>query len=100
MMEATQMAAVLEAPAKSLADAPQLLIHWSSPWEEFVTSIRPAVRRSPKPLAGEAPTKIFPVRGMVAGWILESALLAAAMVLPAKIASIEPYEPPVSPKYD
>lgn len=100
MIEATQMAAVLKAPAKSLDDAPQLLIHWSSPWEEFVTSIRPAVRRSPKPLAGEAPTKIFPVRGMVAAWILESALLAAAMVLPAKIASIEPYEPLVSPKYD
>jgi len=100
MIEAAQMASVPEASATSLDDAPQLLIHWSSPWDEFVTSIGPAMRRSPRPLAAEAPTKILPVRGMFAAWILESALLAAVIVIPAKIASIEPYVPPVSPKYD
>ena len=99
MIEATQMAAVQE-PLKTLHDVPQLLIHWSSPWEEFVTSIRPALRRSGKPLAGEAPTKILPFRGMALAWVLESVLLAAAIVLPAKLASLQPYVPPVAPKYD
>jgi hypothetical protein len=99
VIEATQMAAVQE-PLKCLHDVPQLLIHWSSPWEEFVTSIRPALRRSGKPLAGEAPTKIFPARGIAVAWLFESALLAAAIVLPAKLASLQPYVPPVAPKYD
>lgn len=99
MIEATRMAAVQE-PLKSLHDVPQLLIHWSSPWDEFATSIRPALRRSGKPLAGEAPTKIFPLRGMAVAWLFESALLAAAIVLPAKLASLQPYVPPVAPKYD
>jgi hypothetical protein len=101
VIEATQMAAVQDASAvKSLHDVPQLLIHWSSPWEDFVTSIRPAMRRSGKPLAGEAPTRIFPFRGMAAAWALEGVLLAAAIVLPAKLASLQPYVPPVAPKYD
>jgi hypothetical protein len=95
------MAAVLEANAvKSLHDVPQLLIPWSSPWEEFITSIRPALRRSGKALAGEAPTRIFPFRGMAVAWVLEAGLLAAAIVLPAKLASLQPYLPPVAPKYD
>ena len=93
------MAAVQER-VKSLHDVPQFLIPWSSPWEEFTTSIRPALRRSGKPLAGEAPTKIFPFRGMVVAWVFECVLLSAAIVLPAKIASMQPYVPPVAPKYD
>lgn len=101
MIEATKMASVQETPAiKSLHDVPQLLIHWSSPWEEFITSIRPALRRSSRPLAGEAPTKIFPLRGILAAWVLECALLTAAIVVPAKLASMQPYVPPVQPKYD
>ncbi len=75
------------APAPSLSP-PRLLIEWSSPWEEFVTALRPALSKSPKQLAGEAPTGLFPYRGIVAGWILEAALLAAATVLPAKIAVV------------
>jgi len=99
VIEATQMATVQE-PLKSLHDVPQLLIPWSSPWEEFVTSIRPALRRSGKALAGEAPTKIFPIRGMALAWVLEGVLLSAVIVLPAKLASLQPYVPPVAPKYD
>ena len=92
--------ATVQQPLKSLHDVPQLLIHWSSPWEEFVTSIRPALRRSAKPLAGEAPTKIFPFGGIAVAWLLEGLLLAAVIVLPAKLASLQPYVPPVAPKYD
>jgi len=99
VIEAAQLAGTQE-PVKWLHDVPQFLIPWSSPWEEFVTSIRPALRRSGKPLAGEAPTKIFPFRGMVVAWVLEGVLLASAIVLPTKLASLQPYVPPVAPKYD
>jgi hypothetical protein len=100
VIEAAQMATVQLTPVKSLHDVPQLLIPWSSRWDDFITSIRPALRKSPRPLAGEAPIQIFPFRGMVAAWVLESALLTAAIVIPAKLASLQPYVPPVRPKYD
>jgi hypothetical protein len=78
----------------------KLLVEWSSPWEEFYTAIRPALARSPEPLAGEARTGLVPYRGMFASWILEGALLAIAMVLSQKLALLRPYEPPALPKYD
>ncbi len=83
-----------------LSDAPRLLVEWSSPWEEFVTAVRPALRRSPKRLAGEAPVGMFPARGMLAGWILEIALLAAAVILPGKLSRLQPYTPLPKPRYD
>src|SRR5690348_15258420 len=83
MSEAAKMA-----PAPSISP-PRLLIEWSSPWDEFVTAIRPALAKSPKRLAGEAPTGIFPYRGILAGWILEALVLAAATVLPGKIAFVK-----------
>lgn len=81
-------------------DAPKLLVEWSSPWEEFLTAIRPALARSPKALAGEARTGLFPYRGIIVSWVLEVALLVAAVVIPAKLATLRPYAPPVIPKYD
>ncbi|HZQ25479.1 MAG TPA: hypothetical protein VFA89_22010 [Terriglobales bacterium] len=81
-------------------DAPKLLVEWSSRWEEFVSSIRPALAHSDKRLAGEARTDLFPLRGMVTSWIVEIALLIAVVVLPAKLASMRPYTPPTPPKYD
>lgn len=79
---------------------PRLLVEWSSPWEEFKTAIRPALRKSPKRLAGEAPVGIFPYRGMLASWVLEILALIAAIVLPPRIASLQPYTPPPMPKWD
>jgi hypothetical protein len=84
----------------SVSDAPRLLIEWSSPWQEFVSAIGPALGRSPKRLAGEAPVGMFPARGMVAGWIAEIALLVAAVILPGKLAGVQPYTPLPKPKYD
>jgi len=81
-------------------DAPTLLVEWSSPWQEFRTAIRPALQRSPEALGGEAPVGLFPYRQMLASWVLEVALLVLAIVLPAKLASLQPYEPPPLPKYD
>jgi hypothetical protein len=84
----------------SVSDAPRLLIEWSSPWQEFVGAIGPALGRSPKRLAGEAPVGMFPARGMVAAWVAEIALLVAAVILPGKLASVQPYTPLPKPKYD
>ncbi|HET7441688.1 MAG TPA: hypothetical protein VFJ47_10330, partial [Terriglobales bacterium] len=80
--------------------APKLLVEWSSRWEEFVSSIRPALGRSRRPLAGEAHSGLFPFRGILVSWLLESALLVTAIILPEKLASMRPYTPPPMPKYD
>ena len=78
----------------------KLLVEWSSPWQEFRTAIRPALSKSPVPLAGEARTELFPYRGMLAGWAAELVLLLAAVILPARIASLTPKPLPTFPKYD
>jgi hypothetical protein len=81
-------------------DAPKLLVEWSSPWQEFVTAIRPAMGRSGERLAGEARSGLFPYRGMMVSWALEAALLIAVIVVPARLAKMRPYLPPSLPKYD
>jgi hypothetical protein len=83
-----------EVPLAQLHDAPKLLIEWSSRWDEFVTSIRPAFARRGPRLAGEAPHGLFPYRGMVAAFFLEAFLLFVVMVLPRQIARLRPYAPP------
>jgi hypothetical protein len=85
----------LEEPVR-VHDEPKLLIEWSSRWDEFVTSIRPALSRSGPRLAGEAPYGLRPYRGMAASWMIEAFLLFAAIVLPMKIAQLRPY---VAPKF-
>jgi hypothetical protein len=81
-------------------EPPRLLVEWSSPWQEFKSAIRPALRKSPKRLAGEAPVGMFPYRGMLVSWVLECLLLIAVIVLPARLASLRPYAPPPLPKWD
>ena len=78
----------------------KLLVEWSSPWQEFLSAIRPALKRSPQPLAGEARTGLVPYRGMLASWIVEAALFAIAIMLSQAIDKLRPYEPPSMPKYD
>jgi len=81
-------------------EPPRLLVEWSSPWQEFKSAIRPALRKSPKRLAGEAPVGMFPYRGMLTTWLLECLVLIAAIVIPARLASLRPYAPPPLPKWD
>ena len=81
-------------------DAPQFLIEWPSRWDEFRSAIRPAMGRSAERLAGEAQTGLFPYWGILISWTFELAFLVAIIVLPAKLASMRPYEPPPRPKYD
>jgi hypothetical protein len=78
----------------------KLLVEWSSPWEEFLTAVGPALKRSPSPLAGEARSGLFPYRGMLACWAIEAAFLILIIVIPSRLASLRPYEPPALPKYD
>ncbi|MGA8761277.1 MAG: hypothetical protein WB562_00155, partial [Candidatus Sulfotelmatobacter sp.] len=87
-------------PAIVVQDGPKLLVEWSSPWEEFVTSIRPAFGRSGERLAGETPYGVFPYRGLLAAWVLEAFLLFVIIVLPRHIARILPYAPPKVRPYE
>lgn len=81
-------------------DGPKLLVEWSSRREEFLTAIGPALGRSPKRLAGEAQTGLFPYWGILVSWAFELLLLVAVIVIPGKLASMQPYEAPAKPKYD
>src|SRR5258708_26832917 len=81
-------------------EPPRLLVEWSSPWEEFKTSVRPALTKSPKHLAGEAPIGMFPYRGMLMTWGLEVLLIILLIPIPARLASLHPYAPPPIPQSD
>jgi hypothetical protein len=81
-------------------EPPRLLVEWSSPWQEFKSAFGPALSRSPKRLAGEAPTGMFPFRGMVAGWLLECLLLIAVLVLPGRIITLDLPLPATRPQAD
>jgi len=83
-----------------MTDAPKLLVEWSSPWQEFVSSLGPALGRSPARLAGEAQTGLFPLRGILLSWGLQAIFLAALIWIPARLAGMRPYVPPAPPKYD
>jgi len=66
-----------------LNEVPQLLVQWSSPWEEFVSSLGPALRRSPPALDAEAKAGLFPWRGILAASLVEiAAVMATAMAHP------------------
>jgi len=75
-------------------DVPKLLVEWSSPWQEFVSSVGPALARSQSRLAGEAPYGIFPYRGMIPCLLLEAFLIFAAIVIRVKIQELRPYIAP------
>ncbi len=81
-------------------DAPRLLVDWSSPWQEFVTSVRPALLRSERRLAGEAPFGLVPLRIMIPSYVLEAFLIAAAIFVQVKIAELRPFVAPRFSSHD
>src|SRR6266851_5140993 len=93
-------AEIIPETVSPLPEPPRLLVEWSSPWEEFKSAIRPALRRPGKQLAGEVPTGLFPYRGLLASWLAELLLLWLVIVLPSRLESLRPYAPPPMPKYD
>jgi TonB family protein len=80
--------------------APQFLVEWSSPWREFFTSIKPALRRSDARLAGEAPFGLIPLRIMLPSYFLEAFLILAAIFVQIKIAELRPYVAPRLSSHD
>lgn len=65
--------------------APQLLVNWTSPWQEFLGALGPALRRSPPKLRMEARAGLFPVRGMALSLLFEAVALATAIAHPARV---------------
>lgn len=83
-----------------LHDAPKLLVEWSPPWREFVGSIRPAMGRSERRLAGEAPFGLLPLRIMVPAYLLEAFLIFAAIAIQVKITQMRPFVVPRLSQHD
>ncbi len=90
----------LEESVVEAYDAPNLLVDWSSPWREFVTSIRPALVRSERRLAGEAPFGLIPLRIMIPSYVLEAFLIFVAIVVQVKIAEMQPFVAPRFSSHD
>jgi len=81
-------------------DAPELLVEWSSPWHEFVTSVRPALVRSERRLAGEAPFGLIPLRIVIPSYLIEASLIFAAIFLQVKVAQLQPFVAPRFSSHD
>ena len=86
--------------AVEVHDAPKLLVEWSSPWQEFVDSIRPALARSERRLAGEAPFGLIPLRIMLPSYFLEALLIFAAIAIQIKVAQLRPFVAPRFSRHD
>ncbi len=89
----------LEEPV-AVHDAPKLLVEWSSPWHEFLGSIGPALARSERRLAGEAPFGLIPLRIMVPSYLLEAFLIFAAIAIQVKVAELRPFVAPRFSSHD
>ena len=86
--------------AAELHDAPKLLVEWTPRWREFVGAIRPALSRSERSLAGEAPFGLIPLRIMVPAYLLEAFLIFAAIAIQVKIAELRPFVAPRFSRHD
>ncbi len=86
--------------AVELHEAPKLLVEWSPPWREFVTSIGPALARSEARLAGEAPFGLIPYRIMIPSYLLEAFVILAVIIVPVKLALLRPYVAPKLSSHD
>jgi hypothetical protein len=86
--------------AVEVHDAPKLLVEWSSPWREFLGSIGPALARSERRLAGEAPFGLIPLRIMLPSYFLEALLIFAAIAIQIKVAELRPFVAPRFSRHD
>jgi hypothetical protein len=81
-------------------ETPKLLVPWSSRWEEFVGSIKPALARSEARLAGEAPFGLIPFRIMIPSYVVEACLILSAIFIKVKIDELRPYALPALSSHD
>ena len=84
----------LEEPVLQMNEGPRLLVEWSSPGREFLSSIKPALSRSERRLAGEAPFGLIPLRIMIPSYVLEAFVILAAIFVQIKIEELRPYVVP------
>lgn len=90
MSQTTQVVAVPAVEEKTLPPGPNLLIEWSSPWQDFSSSIGPAFSRSPAKLAGEAPFRMLPLRKIASVWVGECIFLFLMIWLPTHLERLRP----------
>lgn len=69
---------------------PQLQVEWSSRWQEFLSSVKPALSRSSARLAGEAPFGLIPLRIMLPSYFLEAFAIFAFIAIQVKVAELRP----------
>jgi hypothetical protein len=86
--------------SRTVDDGPELLVHWSSPWSEFRSSIKPALSRSEARLAGEAPFGLVPFRIMMPSYVVEAFLIMAVIFVKVKIEEMRPYVAPRLSSHD
>jgi hypothetical protein len=86
--------------AIQLHDAPKLLVEWSPRWQDFVTSIRPAMSRSTAHLAGETPFGLRPYRNMFLVCGTELFLMFVVIVISTKLEQLRPYVAPKLASHD
>ena len=81
-------------------DELRLVVEWSSRWQEFLGSIKPALSRSEARLAGEAPFGLIPLRIMIPSYVLEAILILAAIFVQVKIEELRPRVLPTISSHD
>jgi len=81
-------------------DPPKLLVEWSSPWQEFVGAIEPALARSEARLAGEAPFGLVPYRILIPSYLVELFLVLAIVAIQVKVQEMRPYVAPRLSSHD
>jgi hypothetical protein len=87
-------------PVRPREESPKLLVDWSPRWEDFVTSIGPALARSQRRLAGEAPFGLIPFRIMAPSYVIEAFLIMAAIFIKVKVDELRPYVAPRITSHD
>lgn len=90
----------LEPSVETLHTVPKLTVEWSSRWQEFVGSIKPALSRSQARLAGEAPFGLIPFRIMIPSYVVEAFLILATIFVKVKIDELRPYVAPRFSSHD
>jgi hypothetical protein len=88
---------VVEAPDDA---TPNLLVDWTPRWENFKTSVGPAMQKSKARLAGEAHGGLFPYKGMLASCGIEIFIIILLVTLPVKLAQMQPRVQAERPKLD
>ena len=81
-------------------ELPKLQVEWSSRWQNFLSSIKPALSRSEARLAGEAPFGLIPLRIMIPSYVLEAFVIVAAIAIQVKVEELRPQVVPRLSSHD